>query len=87
MFFFVKLKNKSIFAYRYIEKIIKPLSFVASDWGFNLKIMKRFNSQSVARKVKRGHVKFELSEFIKDKDGKPLLVKKVRTKRGKWMLA
>lgn len=48
--------------------------------------MKRHNSQSVGRQVKRGHLRFTLSEYLRDKEGNPAIIKERKTSRGKWIL-
>lgn len=49
--------------------------------------MKRFNSQSDNRKIKRGRLRFSLSQFIKNFDGSPKIIREIKTKRGKWVIA
>ena len=44
-------------------------------------------AQSIFRQVKRGHVRFKESQFVKNLDGTPKLIKERRTSRGKWVLA
>lgn len=46
--------------------------------------MKRFNSQSLNRQVKRGHVRFIEHPFVKNEDGSSKIIKQVKTKRGFW---
>jgi hypothetical protein len=48
--------------------------------------MKRNNSQSFGRKIKRGHVRTKLSDFAVNLDGTPKLIIERRTKRGRWVL-
>ena len=49
--------------------------------------MKRFNSQSTARKVKRNLVRFMELPFIKMPDGSNKIIKQIRTSRGRWVNA
>lgn len=46
--------------------------------------MKRFNSQSQTRKVKRGHLRFVKSKVFFNKDGTAKIATQERTKRGFW---
>jgi hypothetical protein len=49
--------------------------------------MKRTNTQSFDRKVKRGHVRINVSEFIKNPDGTPKVIIERRSTRGRWLSA
>lgn len=51
----------------------------------NNKKMKRFNSQSVARKVKRNLLRFIEIPFIKNEDGTNKIIMQRRTSRGRWV--
>lgn len=48
--------------------------------------MKRNNSQSLSRQIKRGHVRFIASDFVKNADGTPKMIKQRRLKNsGKFI--
>lgn len=47
--------------------------------------MKRFNSQSTDRKIKRGHLRFMMLPFVKNSDGTNKVVMQRKTTRGKWL--
>lgn len=47
--------------------------------------MKRFNSQSVARKVKRNLLRFMEIPFIKNEDGSNKVIMQRRTSSGRWV--
>jgi hypothetical protein len=49
--------------------------------------MKRHNSQSLDRKVKRGHIRFKEFETIKNADGTNKILMQRKTTRGKWINA
>ena len=46
--------------------------------------MKRFNSQSENRKVKRGRLRFKITKIVKE-DGSPLILTQRKTTRGYWV--
>ena len=46
--------------------------------------MKRFNSQSDSRKVKRGHLRLVKSKLFFNQDLTPKIETQQRTKRGFW---
>ena len=48
----------------------------------NLKIQKLV--QSLQRKIKRGHARVKMSEFVKNEDGTPKVIIEKRSKRGIW---
>jgi len=47
--------------------------------------MKRNNSQSESRKLKRGHLRFVISKFITNEDGTPKIFKQRKTNKGRWV--
>ena len=49
--------------------------------------MKRFNSQSVARKVKRNLLRFIELPFIQNEDGTNKIIMQRRTSRWRWINA
>ena len=46
--------------------------------------MKRFNSQSENRKVKRKHLRFKITKIV-NKNGERLIVTQRKTTRGYWV--
>lgn len=49
--------------------------------------MKRFNSQSTGRKIKRKLLRFMELPFLKNEDGSNKVIMQKKTKRGKWVNA
>lgn len=49
--------------------------------------MKRFNSQSTARKVKRNLLRFIELPFIQNEDGTNKVIMQRKTTRGRWINA
>lgn len=41
--------------------------------------------KSLQRRIKRGHAKIIVSQFIKNHDGSDKLIIQKRTKRGRWV--
>ncbi len=42
-------------------------------------------AQSLARKLKRGNLKIEKSEYVKKADGSDKIIFKKKSKRGRWI--
>jgi hypothetical protein len=49
--------------------------------------MKRVNSQSQSRAIKRGHLRFKLIENIFNEDGSKKRLRQRKTARGRWINA